>query len=119
MVVGRLDAIPCLERAQQRDASAGQDGLFDRGAGGMERIISHILLLYLDLGRVAGADHRYTTGELGKPLLELPSVIVGGRLIALLANLRNACVYIALGADVVDDRGVALVDSDVLGSASM
>ncbi|OAN58921.1 hypothetical protein A7Q26_11695 [Sphingobium sp. TCM1] len=86
----------------------------------MQRIIGQILLLLdLDLGRVAGADHRYATVELGKPLLELPSVIVGGRRIDLLADLRNACVYIAPGADVVDDRGVALVDSDLLGPASM
>jgi len=86
----------------------------------MQRIIGQILLLLdLDLGRVAGADHRYATVELGKPLLELPSVIVGGRRIDLLADLRNACVYIALGADVVDDRCVVLVDNDLLGPARM
>src|SRR3546814_20935353 len=61
VVIGGLEAIQRLERAQQRHAAAGQDALFDRGAGGMQRIVDPVfLLLALSSGRTADADHRDT-----------------------------------------------------------
>src|SRR3546814_2572642 len=76
VVIGGLEAIQRLERAQQRHAAAGQDALFDRGAGGMQRIVDPVfLLLDLDFGRTADADHRDTAGKLGEPFLQLLAVI--------------------------------------------
>ena len=67
-----LTSVERLGRAQQRDAAARHDALLDRGAGRVERVVDAVLLLLdLDLGRAADADHRDAAGELGQPLLQL------------------------------------------------
>ena len=58
--------------AQQRDAAAGHDALLDRGLGRVHGVVDAVLLLLdLDLGRAADADHRDAARELGQTLLEL------------------------------------------------
>src|SRR6185437_1360515 len=104
--------------AQQRDAAAGNDALFDRRAGGVERVVNAVLLLLdLDLGRAADADYRNAAGELGQTLLELLTVVVRGGLLDLRLDLRHAALDVLLGAAAVDDRGVLLLDADALGLA--
>src|SRR5690606_7854622 len=62
---------------QQRRAAAGDDAFLDRRTGGVKGVVDAVLLLlHLDLGRAADADHRDTAGELGKALLQLLAVIV-------------------------------------------
>src|SRR3546814_9808689 len=59
VVVGRLETVECLQRAEQSDAAARQDAFLDRGASGVERVIDTILLfLDLDFGRTADANDR-------------------------------------------------------------
>src|SRR3546814_15240053 len=85
----------------------------------MQRIVDPVfLLLDLDFGRTADADHRDTAGKLGEPFLQLLAVIIAGGRLDLLADLRDAAVDVGLGTDAVDDRGVVLVDRDFLGARS-
>ena len=85
------DLLERLGGAQQRDAAARQDAFLDRGAGRVHRVVDAILaLLHLDLGRAADADHRDAARELGQPLLQLLAVVVGGGLLDLRLDLRDA-----------------------------
>ena len=104
--------------AQERDAAARHDAFLDRGAGGVERVLDAILLLLdLDFGRAADADHRDAAGELGEPLLQLLAVVVGGGLLDLRLDLIDAGLDVLLLAGAVDDRGLFLLDHDLLGAA--
>ena len=63
---------------EQRDAAAGDDALFERGAGGLQRVLDAVLLLlHLGLGGGADLDDGDTAGQLGEALLELLAVEVG------------------------------------------
>jgi hypothetical protein len=47
-----------------------------------------LLLLHLDFGRSADADHGDIAGELREALLQLFPIVIRGRLLDLLADLR-------------------------------
>ena len=97
--------------AQERHAAARHDAFLDRGAGGVERVLDAVLLLLdLDLGGAADADHRDAAGELGQPLLQLLAVVVGGGLLDLRLDLVDARLDVLLLAGAVDDRGLLLLD---------
>ena len=116
VVVG--DLADRLLGTQQRDAAAGHDAFLDRSAGGVERILDAVLLLlHLDLGGAADADHRDAAGELGEPLLQLLAVIVGGGLLDLRLDLGNPGLDVLLLAGAVDDGGLLLLDDHLLGAA--
>src|SRR5262249_48204935 len=103
--------------AQKRNAAARHDSFLDRGAGGVERVLDPILLLLdLDLGGAAHADHRHAARELGQPLLQLLTVIVGRALLDLRLDLADAGLDVLLLAGAVDDRGLLLLDDDLLGA---
>src|SRR3546814_6254272 len=58
VVVGRLETVECLQRAEQSDAAARPDAFLDRGARGVERVIDTILLfLDLDFGRTRSEEN--------------------------------------------------------------
>src|SRR6185295_1510983 len=57
--------------------------------------------------------------ELRQPLLELLTVVVGGGLLDLRADLLDAALDRALAARALDDRGVVLVDRDLLRLAEV
>src|SRR5215469_2327069 len=114
----RAHALERLGGAQERNSAAGQDALFDGRAGRMHRVVDAILaLLHLDFGGAADADHRDAARELGKPLLQLLAVVVGGGLLDLRLDLGDAVLDVFLLARAVDDRGVLLVDHHLLGAA--
>src|ERR1700757_385803 len=103
--------------AQERDAAARHDPFLDRGAGGVERVLDPVLLLlHLDLGGAADADHRDAARELGQPLLQLLAVIVGRGLLDLRLDLADAGLDVLLLAGAVDDRRLLLLDDDLLGA---
>src|SRR5215472_14783960 len=84
----------------------------------MHRVVDAILaLLHLDLGGAADADHRDAARELGKPLLQLLAVVVGGGLLDLRLDLGDAVLDVLLLAGAVDNRGVLLIDHHFLGAA--
>ena len=104
--------------AQQRDAAAGNDAFLDRGLGGVHGVVDPVLLLlHLDFGRAADADHRDAARELGETLLQLLLVVVGGRVLDLRLDLGDARLDVRLLAGAVDDRGVLLLDAHPLGAA--
>ena len=106
--------------ANQRDAAAGNHALFDRGAGGMQRVFdARLLFLHLDFSRGADPDHGHAADQLGQPLLQLLAIVVGGGLIDLGADLLDPPLDVGLLAGAVDDRGVVLVDDDALGAAEV
>src|SRR5258708_4055434 len=76
-----------------------------------------LLLLPPSSRRAADADHRTPAGELRQPLLQLLLVVVGGGVLDLLLDLGDAAFDAGLLARAVDDRGVVLVDRDLLGLA--
>ena len=89
-IVG-FHSLDSLLGPQQRHATARHDAFLDRGAGGIERVIDAVLaLLDLDFGGAADLDDGNTAGELGKPLLQLLAIIVGGRLLDLRLDLVDA-----------------------------
>ena len=78
------DVLERVERAEQRDAAAGDDAFLERRARRVQRVLDAVLaLLHLGLGRGADLDDRDAAGELREPLLELLLVVVGRRLLDL------------------------------------
>src|SRR6516164_3506912 len=81
----------------------------------MHRVVDPVLLfLDLDLGGAADANYRDTAGELCQPLLQFLAVIIRGRLVDLLADLRTPALDIVLLAGAVDDRGIFFLDAQLL-----
>jgi hypothetical protein len=63
-----------------------------------------LALLHFDLGRAADADDRDTTRELSETFLQLFAIVVGGGLLDLRLDLRDAGLDVGLLAGAVDDR---------------
>ena len=75
--------------AQQRDAAAGHDALFDGRARRVQRILdARLLLLHLGLGGRADLDDGDAADQLRESLLELLAVVVGGGLLDLACGSR-------------------------------
>ena len=112
------NALEHLGRAQQRNATAWQDAFLDGGAGRVHGVINAILaLLHFDLRRAPDADHRDAACEFGQPLLELLAIVIRDGFLDLCLDLSNTRLDIALLASAVDDRGVLLIDHQLLGLA--
>ena len=86
-----LTAVDGLDGAQQRDAAARDDALFDGRLGGVHGVLdARLLLLHLGLGRGADLDDGHAADELGQALLELLAVVVRGGVLDLRADLLDA-----------------------------
>ncbi len=73
------EGVERLASAEDGDAAAGEDALFDRRAAGVECVYyACLLLLHLDLGGCADVDLCDAAGELGEALFELLAVVVAG-----------------------------------------
>src|SRR6185503_2976372 len=119
-VVIERQLVERLAAAEQRDAAAGDNALFDGRARGVHRVLdARLLLLHLDLGRRADADHRDAADELGEALLELLAIVVARRLLDRLADRLDARLDVRLLASAVDDRRVVLVDREPLRAAEI
>src|SRR5690606_29204884 len=115
-----LQLLERLLRAQERHAAAGDDALFDRSAGRVQRIFdARLLLLHLGLGGRADLDHRHAADQLGQPLLQLLAVVVAGGVLDLRADLLLAGLDLVLLAGAVDDGGVVLVDAHRASTANI
>ena len=86
----------------------------------MQRILdAGLLLLHLGLGGRADGDDGDAAGHLGQPLLQLLAVVVGGGLLDLVADLRDAALDIIGLAGSFDEGGVVLVDDQAFGLAEV
>src|SRR3954471_12331064 len=120
LIAAELQAVEHLRCANQRDAAAGDDPLFDRRLGRVHRVLdARLLLLHLGLGRRTDLDHRDAADQLGQPLLQLLAVVVRGGVLDLRANLLDAALDRLGVAAAFHDRRVVLVDRDLLGLAEV
>jgi hypothetical protein len=63
-----------FDGSQQRNAAPRKYAFLDRSASRVHGVVNTVLaLLHLDLGRTADPNHRNAAGELGQPLLQLPT----------------------------------------------
>ena len=93
LVALELQAVERLAGADQRDAAAGDDALFDRRLRRVHRVLdARLLLLHLGLGRRTDLDDGDAADELRQPLLQLLAVVVRGGLLDLRADLLDAAL---------------------------
>src|SRR5690606_8279479 len=103
---------------QQRHAAARHDAFLDSRAGGIQRVVYAVLLLFdLGLSHATNTDDSDAAGEFGQPLLQLLLVVVGSRFLDLRLDLADARRDAWLVAGAVDDCRGILLDHDALGTA--
>src|SRR6185295_9497098 len=118
--VRAFELVERLLRADQRNAAARDHAFFNGGTGCVQRVFdAGLLLFHFDLGGSADLDHGDTAGELGNTLLELLLVVVRGGFFSLLTDRLDARLDVGRLAGAVDDRGVFLLDHDLLGFAEV
>ncbi len=102
----------------QRDAAAGDDAFFHRGAGGAQGVLEAVLLLFqLGLGGGADFDFGHAAGELGQALLQLLAVVGGLGGLDGAADLLDAPFHLRGVAGAFHDGGVILGDGDFARAA--
>src|SRR5690349_16446710 len=118
--VRAFELLERLLRADQRNAAARHHAFFNGGTGRVQRVFdAGLLLFHFDLGGSANLDHGDTAGELGNTLLELLLVVVRRGFFSLLTDRLDARLDISGLAGAVDDRGVFLLDDNLLGVAEI
>ena len=106
------------DRTQQRDATTGDDALFDGGLGGRHRVFDAVLLLLeFDLGGRTDLEDGDAAGQLGEALLELLAVVVGVGVLDLGLDLVDPALDVVFRTRTFDDGGLVLGDDDALGLA--
>src|SRR5690606_11207053 len=107
-------------RTDQGHAAAGDNALFDRGAGRVQRVLNTgLLFLHLDFGGSAHAAHRNAASQLRQALLELLPVVVAGRVFDLILNLLLAAFDGLVVAGTFDDDGFLFADLKGRGAAQI
>jgi len=118
--VGGLDILKGVDGGLEKTSSTtGKDTLLNGSAGGVQSIDDAILLLTdLNLRGASDLDYGDTAGKLGKTLLELLLLVLGGGGVSHdAADLLAALSDCVLGATAVQEDGVLLGDCDSTGLA--
>src|SRR5690606_24288252 len=114
----RVDAFQLLQHLLRTDvghATTGHDAFLHSGPGGVQRIIHTVLLLlHLHFGGCTDVENGHTAGEFRETLLELLLVVIAGGAFDLRLDLVHARHDVLLLAGTVHDRGVVLIDRDLL-----
>src|SRR5712664_3249507 len=119
-VIVELELLDSRDATEQRRAAAGDDTFLDSRAGGVHSVFdTRLLFLQFGLGSCADFDDGNATDQLGKALLELFLVVVGGGVFDLRADLLHTAFDVRGLAGAFDDRGVVLVDGDLLGASEI
>ena len=106
--------------ADQGHTAAGQDALFDGGAGSVQGILhQRLALLHLGLGVGAHTDLGDPAGQLGQALLQLLLVVVRRGVLQLPADLVRARLDLLMLAFPLHDGGVVIGDDHPLGGAEL
>ena len=119
-VACEFDVVESDRSSEESDTASGDDTFFDCGACCMQGIFNACFLLFhFRLGGCADVDDGYAAREFRKAFLKFFTVVVGGCLLDLLADLVDASEDRGLFAGAFDDRGVFLADCDSLGIAEL
>ena len=109
-----------LTAAEQGHATARHDPFFDRRPSGMQGVLdAGLLLLHFGLGAGTDGDDRHAAGELCQTLLQFLAVVLALRALNLSAELVHPGLHVILLAGTLDDRGLVLVNRDLLGPAEV
>src|SRR5262249_5811831 len=120
LVALKLQILEGGGRADERDAAAWHDALFDRRLRRVHRVLdASLLFLHLGFGCGSDLDDGHTTDELREPLLQFLAVVVRRGVLNLRADLFDAAFDRARRPAALDNRGVVLVDGDLLGSSEV
>jgi hypothetical protein len=115
-----LDFFQGGQAADQSHAAAGNDAFFNGRAGGVEGVFdAGFLLFHFGFGGCADVDDGHAADQLGQTLLQLFTIVVGGGLFDLGADLLDPAFQGGAGTGAVDDGGVVFVDADALGFAQV
>src|SRR5216684_2226057 len=119
-VIVELKLLDDRDAAEQCRAAAGDNAFLDSRAGGVHSVFdTGLLFLQLGFGGCADFDDGDAADQLGKALLELFLVVVGGGVFDLRTDLLDTAFDVCGLAGTFDDRGVVLVDGDLLGAAEV
>src|SRR5207302_2791826 len=119
-VIVELELLDRSEAAEQRRAAAGDDTFLDSRAGGVHSVFdTGLLFLQFGFGGCADLDDGDAADQLGKALLELFLVVVAGGVFDLRADLLHTAFDVRGLAGAFDNRGVVLVDGDLLRAAEI
>jgi hypothetical protein len=120
LVAAKLEVANGRDRAEVADAAARHDAFLGGRARRVKRVLdASLLLFHLRLGDRADVQHGDAARELRQALLELLAVVVRGRRLDLVPDLRDAGVDVGLLAGALHDRRVFLVDDDRLRLAEV
>src|SRR6266480_4694220 len=119
-VIVELELFDDRDATEQRRASAGDNAFLDSCAGGMHSVFdTRLLFLQFGFGGCADLDDGDAPDQLGKALLELFLVVIAGGVFDLRADLLHTAFDVRGLAGAFDDRGVILVNGDLLGAAEI
>jgi hypothetical protein len=108
-----------LQRGQtsnQRNAPARHDPFLYCRTGRIEGIFNPgFFLFHFCLSGRAHVDHRHPADQFGQPFLQFFTIVVGGGLIDLSANLLDPALDGRARTGAVNDGGVVLIDVDPFG----
>src|SRR6185436_13350865 len=101
-------------------AATRNDSFFNSRAGRVHRIFNaRFLLFHFGLSCSTNFDHRNAADELREALLKFLAIVVGSGVVDLRTQSFDATFDVILLAVAFDDRGVVLVDRDLLGTAEI
>src|SRR5262245_51237945 len=119
-VVRKAVGLHLVGGTQEGDAAAGEDAFLHGCTRGMQRVFdAGLFLLHFAFGCTADVDLGHATGQLGEPLFELFAVVVAGAGLDFAAELSDTTLDVVALAGAFDDRGVVLVDDDLLRTAKI
>src|SRR5207247_10392486 len=119
-VIVELELLDGRDATEQGRAAAGDDTFLDSRAGGVHSVLdTGFLFLQFGFRGCADLDDGVVADQLGKALLELFLVVVAGVVFDLRADLLHPAFDVGRLAGAFDDRGVVLVNGDLLGAAEV
>src|SRR6267154_601393 len=120
VVIVELKLLDDCDATEQRRAAAGDNAFLDSRTGGVHSVFdTRLLFLQFGFGGRAYFNDGDAADQLGKALLELFLVVIAGGVFDLRADLLHTAFDVRGLAGAFDDRGVVLVDGDLLGAAEI
>ena len=120
LIALQLESVEGTDAAHVGDAAARYDTFLDRGASRLKGVLdAGLLFFHLRFGGGADIDDGDAAGQFGEPLLQFFTVVIGGCLVDLGANLLNPAFDVSLLARAFDNGRVVFVDGNAFGLAEV